>query len=97
MNKYLRASLILITSISLSQAALADLKKGNGNGNGEKKSETASQLRCWQNGKLLFDESDWDSKQLDNLKSAIKFSQGKSSNKDAYVINFRETVCLFKQ
>lgn len=95
MNKYLQMSLILIASTSLSQAALADIKKGNGNG--EKKPEPASQLRCWQNGKLLFDEADWDSKQLDSLKSSIKFSQGKDSKKDAYVINFDETVCLFKQ
>lgn len=93
MNKYLKVSLILMVSTGLTQAAIADIKKGNG----EKKPEAVSQLRCWQNGKLLFDEADWDSKQLDSLKTAIKFSQGKESKKDAYVINFDETVCLFKQ
>lgn len=94
MNKYLQVSLLLIASTGLTQAALADIKKGNGE---KPPAEQASQLRCWQNGKLLFDESDWDSKQLDSLKTAIKFRQGKDSKKDAYVINFDETVCLFKQ
>ena len=93
MNKYLTASLILITSIGLSYTAAADIKKGAS----EKKPEPASQLRCWQGGKLLFDESDWDSKQLESLKSAVKFSQGKDSKKDAYLLSFDETICLFKQ
>ena len=56
-----------------------------------------SSLRCWQQGKLLFTEMDWDSFTVANKDNVQNFTKDGDSNSTLSLINMGESLCLFKQ
>lgn len=63
----------------------------------EKISLPKSNLRCWQQGKLLFDESDWNSFTIANKDNVLNFTNDENSNQTLSIIDMGDTVCLYKK
>lgn len=56
-----------------------------------------STLRCWQHGKLLFEEADWRSFNIKDQKNVLNFTHKTLRNQSLSLVNFGETVCLYRK
>jgi hypothetical protein len=56
-----------------------------------------SSLRCWQNGKLLFEEMDWQSFSINNKTNVLSFEHKLLSNQTLSLIDLGESVCLYRR
>lgn len=56
-----------------------------------------SSLRCWQKGKLLFDESDYGLSTSNNNVRMIKFNHNQSRGRSLGLINLGETLCVYQK
>lgn len=54
-------------------------------------------LRCWQNGKLLFEELDWQSFSINNKDNVLSFEHKELNKQSLSLINLGETVCLYRK
>ena len=56
-----------------------------------------SQLRCWQQGKLLFNEMNWHSFTVANKENVLNFTKDDKDNRTLSLINMGETICLYQK
>ena len=56
-----------------------------------------SSLRCWQKGKLLFEEVDWRAFNLGDKKNILTFSHKTLRNQTLSLIDLGETVCVYRK
>ena len=58
--------------------------------------ERAYQIRCWQEGKLLFEESDW-VLSPDHARQVIVSAKKRRTNSGLLVIELHNALCLLKE
>jgi len=56
-----------------------------------------SSLRCWQHGKLLFEEVDWRSFNLNDKKNVVTFTHKTLRNQTLSLVDLGETVCVYRK
>lgn len=56
-----------------------------------------SSLRCWQYGKLLFEENNLQNQTMKNNREAVVFEEIKIGGKTIYVFELGATTCLYKK
>jgi len=56
-----------------------------------------SSLRCWQHGKLLFEEVDWRSFDINDKKNVLTFAHKTLRNQSLSLVDFGETVCVYRK
>jgi len=56
-----------------------------------------SSLRCWQHGKLLFEEVDWRAFNLADNKNVTTFSHKTLRNQTLSLVDLGETVCVYRK
>lgn len=54
-------------------------------------------LRCWQKGKLLFEEIDYGLSSNNNNMHMIKFNHNQIQDRSLGLINFGETFCVYQR
>ena len=70
-------------------------EKNMDKGNSESTEIKVSRLRCWQEGKLLFEEQGWRSLTLNNKNNVLPFTHSETADRLS-VINMGDTLCVFK-
>jgi len=86
----------LVTMIVCSGFTLAADKKTRAKDDNHTQAEN-SRLRCWQQGKLLFNEVDWHSFTVANKENVINFTKDDKDNQTLSLINMGETICLYQK
>ena len=56
-----------------------------------------SSLRCWQEGKLLFEEVNWRAFNLADNKNVMTFTHKKLRNQTLSLIDFGKTMCVYRK
>jgi len=56
-----------------------------------------SSLRCWQYGKLMFEEVDWRAFNLSDKKNVVNFSHKTLRNQTLSLIDLGETFCVYRK
>ena len=56
----------------------------------------STQLRCWQYGRLLFEEVDFEKEMLKGADKMLTFKQ-KAKNQNLYLLELGSTTCMYKE
>ncbi len=56
-----------------------------------------SQLRCWQYGKLIFDEKDWDQLNKNTSRNTIVYRHKINSVTKLFLMNVGTSTCLYEK
>lgn len=59
--------------------------------------DAQSQIRCWQYGKLIFDERGWEQVNKQTKNNTIEYRHENNSNLKLNLISVGHSTCLFKK
>ncbi|MDH5731798.1 MAG: hypothetical protein OEZ58_22680 [Gammaproteobacteria bacterium] len=89
--------LILSSVIALNNVAIAGVSPGRESLEIERAKIQlyTSQLRCWQRGKLIFQEAGWVLDRKSEEKSTLVFTNAKKTGKSLYLTGSNNATCLY--
>lgn len=91
------ASLLLLTGNTSAGVVNKEMEKLMAEPGPSTSDPNRSSLRCWQYGKLLFEEMDWRGDSLTDKKDVLSFAHVSLRNQTLSLVDLGETVCLYRK